>query len=198
MVMMTEKKIGLSTSTAAARIRCSLSPAARVGWMTRRVMREMAEDVFHHDDGAVDDNAEIDGADRQQIGGIAAQHRDDDRKEQRDRNGGRHDQRAAQVAEENPLDQEDQRDAEQHVVHHGAHRDRDQIAAVVEWLDLDAGWQAAVAVDALDRRAHARHHIHGALELLHQHDAEQDVVLIVAAGNAEARREPDLVVGNIR
>ena len=72
MVMMTEKKIGLSTSTAAARIRCSLSLQARVriGDRAPRVMREMAEDVLHHDHGAVDDDAEIDRADRQQVGGI--------------------------------------------------------------------------------------------------------------------------------
>ncbi len=133
-----------------------------------------------------------------QIGRVAAQHRDDDGEKQRHRNGRRHDQRAAQIAEEHPLDQEDQRDAEQHIVHHRAHRDRDQVAAVVERIDLDAGRQAAVAVDALDRRAHPRHHVHGALELLHQHDAEHDVVLVVAAGDAEARREADLIVRDVR
>ena len=42
----------------------------------RRMMGDLAEDVFHHDHGAVDDNAEIDGADRQQIGGLAPHHRD--------------------------------------------------------------------------------------------------------------------------
>ena len=30
----------------------------------------MAEDVLHHDDGGVDDDAEIDRADRQQVGGF--------------------------------------------------------------------------------------------------------------------------------
>ena len=83
-------------------------------------MRQMAEDVLHHDDGGIDDDAEIDRADREQVGGFAAQHRDDDGQEQRHRNGRRDDQRAAQIAEEHPLDQEDQRDAEQHVVQHGA------------------------------------------------------------------------------
>ena len=37
----------------------------------RRVMGDMAEDVFHHDHGAVDDDAEVDGADRQQVGGLS-------------------------------------------------------------------------------------------------------------------------------
>ena len=161
-------------------------------------MREMAEDVLHHDDGAIDDNAEIDGADRQQIGRIPAQDRDDNREEQRDRNGRRHDQRAAQIAEKYPLNEEDERDAEQHIVHHGAYRDRNEIAPIVIGLDLDAGRQAAVAVDAFDRRTHARHDVHRALELLHQHDAEQDVILVVARRDAQARRKPDLVMGDIR
>jgi hypothetical protein len=39
-----------------------------IGYLPHRVMREMAEDVLHHDDGAVDNDAEIDRAHRQQIG----------------------------------------------------------------------------------------------------------------------------------
>src|SRR5581483_11423817 len=147
--------------------------------LVARVMGQMAEDVLHHDDGAVDDDAEVDGADRQEIGGVAAQHRDNDGEKQRHRNGRGNDQRTAQVAEEYPLDEEDEHDAEQHVVQHRVHGHGDEIAAVVERVDLDARRQAAVAVDALDRLAHPRHHVHGALELLHQHDAEQDLALVV-------------------
>ena len=199
MVMMTEKKIALSTSTAPVRIRpsLSLSLALRPGGSRARVMGEMAEDVFHHDDGAVDDDAEIDGADRQQVGGFAPHHRDDHRKEQRHRNGGRDDQRAAQIAEEHPLDQEDQRDAEQHIVQHGLHRDRDEVAAIVERHDLDAGRQRSVGVDPLHRRAHALDHVHGAFELLHQHDAGDDVGPVVAAGDAEPGRVADLDLGDV-
>ena len=35
---------------------------------------EMPEDVLHHDDGGIDDQPEIDRADRQQIGRFAAHH----------------------------------------------------------------------------------------------------------------------------
>jgi len=48
-----------------------------------------------------------------------AQHQDDDGEEQRERNRGADDQRAAQVAEEHPLQQNDQDDADHHVVQHG-------------------------------------------------------------------------------
>ena len=137
MVMITEKKIALSTSTAAGQNAVQLVGQAGVaiGDVVPRVVRQMAVDVLHHDHRRVDDDAEIDGADRQQIGGFPAQHRDDHGQEQRDRNRRRDDQRAAQVAEEHPLDEEDQRDAEQHVVQHRSHRDGDEVAAVVERLD---------------------------------------------------------------
>ena len=80
MVMMTEKKIDLSTSTARGQHAAQLVGQAgfRIGDRAPGVMREMAEDVLHHDHGRIDDDAEIDGADRQQVGGFAAQHRDDD------------------------------------------------------------------------------------------------------------------------
>ena len=65
---------------------CRSSRASRSGCLRARMVRQMAEDVLHHDDGRIDDDAEIDGADRQQVGGFAAQHRDDDGEEQRHRN----------------------------------------------------------------------------------------------------------------
>ncbi len=116
MVMMTEKKIALSTSTAPVRIRLKLvaQRRARVRKRAPGVMREMAEDVFHHDHGAVDDDAEVDRADRQQVGGFAPQHRDHDREQQRHRNGGGDDQIAQRRLPRNShWMKKDQRDAEQ-------------------------------------------------------------------------------------
>ena len=171
--------------------------AAAIRRMSRRVMGKMTEDILHHDDGAVDDDAEVDRADRQQVGGVAAQHGDDDRKEQGDGNCRGHDQRAAQVPQEDPLNEKDQRNAEQHIVHHRAHGDRNKVAAVVVRLDPDARRQAAVIVDALDGCAHARHHVHRPFQLLHQDDAEEDVVLVVAGGDPQPRRKADLVVRDV-
>ena len=92
---------------------------ALLGLRKRGGLRQPAEDRLHHDHGGIDDQPEIDGADRQQVGGFAAQHQDDDGKEQRERNGRADDQRAAQIAEEYPLQQHDQEDADHHVVQHG-------------------------------------------------------------------------------
>ena len=74
---------------------------------------KIAIDVLDHDNGGVDDDAEIDRADRQQVGVFAAQDKDDDAEEQRERDIGADDDGAAQVAEEQPLNQENQQTAEQ-------------------------------------------------------------------------------------
>ena len=47
----------------------------------------MPEDVLDHDDRGIDDQAEIDGADRQQIRRLAAQHHEPDRERQGERDG---------------------------------------------------------------------------------------------------------------
>ncbi len=50
------------------------------------VALKVAVDVFHDDHGGVDDDAEIDGTDGQQIGILAAQYQDDDAEQQREGN----------------------------------------------------------------------------------------------------------------
>ena len=120
---------------------------ALLGFRKRGGLRQPAEDRLHHDHGGVHDQPEIDGADRQQVGGFAAQHQNDDGEKQREGNGGADDQRASEIAEENPLQQHDQENADHHVVQHGRGRDVDQILAVVDALDVHAGRQDAGIVD---------------------------------------------------
>ena len=102
-------------------------------------LSEPAEDRLHHDHGGIDDQAEIDRADRQQIGGFAAQDENDDGEKQRERNRRADDQRASEIAEEYPLQQHDQDDPDHHVVQHRVGGDVDQILAVVDPLDLTPG-----------------------------------------------------------
>ena len=54
---------------------------------------EVAVDVFHHDDRRIDDDAEIDRPDRQQIGRLAAQEQHREGEQQRQRNVDGHDER---------------------------------------------------------------------------------------------------------
>src|SRR5882672_10826015 len=111
---------------------------------------EIPVNVFHHDDGGVDDDAEIDGAQRQQVGVFAPQHQYYDGKEKRERNVGADDDGASEIAEENPLDQEDQQATKPQIVQHGMRGHADQRAAIVVGHDLDAGGEAAVRIQPCD------------------------------------------------
>src|SRR5579859_8206617 len=107
-------------------------------------------DIFHHDHGGIDDDAEIDRAERQQVGVLALQDEDDDGEKQREWNVGADDDGAAQVAEKHPLDDENQQATENQVVQHRVRGDPDQRASIVIGNDLDARRQAAVAVEPLN------------------------------------------------
>ena len=93
MMIAAEKKIACVTSVEALLDRASLpvSPwRRRVGRRLAWPLGQVAEDVFHHDHGGIDDEAEIDGADRQQVGGFPAQHQDEPTaKKQREGDGRR-------------------------------------------------------------------------------------------------------------
>ena len=92
--------MGRSTSRAAARMTSLQVVVLAVA------LGEFAIDVFHHHDGAVDDDSEIDGADGEQVGGYAACVQEDEGKEQAERNGQRDDHRGADADQEK--DQHDQ------------------------------------------------------------------------------------------
>src|ERR1700683_2405665 len=120
---------------------------------------EVAIDVLDHDNRGVDDDTEIDGADGQQVCVFAAQDENDDAEEQCERDVGTHDDGAAEVTEEEPLDQENQQTAEQEVVHDRAGGDGDERAAVIERDQFQAGGKTAVSVDLFDLRADARDNV---------------------------------------
>ena len=160
-------------------------------------LRQPAEDRLHHDHRGIDDQAEIDRADRQQVGRFAAYHQDADGEEQRKRNGRADDQRAAQIAEEYPLQQHDQADADDHVLQHGPGRGLDQVLAVIDALDMNPGRQDGRAVDPFDQLLHPRDRRRALLAAPHQHDALDDIVVLVLAGDAEPRLRADRHGGDV-
>src|SRR6266446_10093171 len=147
----------------------------------------MAEDILDHDHRRIDDQPEVDRADRQQICRLAAQHEHRDRKEQGERDRRRDGHGAAKIAEEQPLHDENQHDAEYHVVQHSARRQVNQVAAVVDSLDLHAGRQNIRVVDFRDFGLDATDRRHALFATAHQYRALNDVVVIVLAGNAKTR-----------
>jgi hypothetical protein len=152
---------------------------------------EVAEDVFDQDDGRVDDDAEVQGAHRQQICRIAQQYQDDDAEEERDGYVGADDDRAAQVAQEYPLDQEHQQTSEDEVVQHRVRGDSHQGGAVIKGHHPHARRQGAVVVELVHGGLDPGNHFAGLLRAVHHHDTGDDVVLIVAASLAEPGHGPD-------
>jgi hypothetical protein len=104
-----------------------------------RARLEVAEDILDHDHRGIDDDAEVDRAERQQVGVLALQHQDDDGEEQRERNVDADDDGAAQIAEEDPLDEEDQHAAEDQIVQDRMRGDPDQRTAIVIGTILTPG-----------------------------------------------------------
>ena len=102
-------------------------------------MAEVADDVLHHHHGAVHDHAEVQRAEREQVCGNIAQIQADCGEEQRKRNGEGDDDRAAHIAEKEEQDDDDEDDAFGEVVQHRVGRVVEQLAAIEERDDLDAG-----------------------------------------------------------
>ena len=154
-------------------------------------------DVLHENHRRIDDDAEIDRTDRKQVRILVAQHQNDDAEEQRERDIGADDERAAQVAEKHPLNEKDQRAPEHEIVQHGRRGNADQGGAIVEGHKLDAGRQCPVAVDLVDFRSHARDDVVGMQRAVHDDDRRDDVVFLVAAGLAKARHVADRNLGHV-
>ncbi len=120
-------------------------------------LAEYAKDVLDHDHARVDEDPEVDRAQRQEI------HRDVARVEQqecgreRQRDRRRDDQSGPHAAQEQHQDQRHQEHAEHQVVLDRVRGERDQIGAVVVRVDLDVARQDVV-VEELRHRVHALEH----------------------------------------
>ena len=102
-------------------------------------LAEPPDRVLHDDDCAVDDQAEVDGAEAHQVPGRPGPGHQRDREQHCERNGGRHDESGSDVAEQEQKHQNHQRGAFAEVGHDRLDGPTDQIRAVVERFDLDAG-----------------------------------------------------------
>src|ERR1700722_1120175 len=158
---------------------------------------EIAIDVFHHDHGGIDDNAEVDRAERQQVRVLALQDEDDNGEEQCERNVGTDDDGTSQIAQEYPLNEEDQQTTENEVVQHRVRGHPDQRTAIVVGDDLDARRQASIAVEFIDLGLNARNDVVGMLGPPHHHDGGRYIVIVVPAPDSEPRHITDGNTGDV-
>ena len=145
----------------------------------------------------IDNNAEIDRADGQKVRVRPHQHQNDNAEKQRERNVGADNNGAAQVAEKDPLDEENQQTTEDEIVQDRVGGDGHQRAAVVIGNELDARRQASIAVELVDLGLDARHYVIGMKSAVHDNDRQGNVVIMIAAGNTEPRPKADRDLGDV-
>ena len=161
------------------------------------VVAEVPEDVLHHDDRRVDDDAEVDGAERDEIrrGPGGDQPAEGDHQRQRDVHRG--DERRPPVAEEDEEDDGDEPDADEHVLAHGAGGELHQVTAVVIGNDLHPRRQDVIALDVVEARVDALQRARRFAAIAHQDDPLHHVGVGVVPDDAETRRGSDLGVGHV-
>ena len=112
------------------------------------------------------------------LAGMWRQVEQDRSKKKRERNGERHDERTANVAQEQEKHDDDQDDALAQVVQHGVGGEVHQVAAVKVRDDLDARRQH-VAVDEIHLFVQGRQGLFGIGAFAQQHDALHHVIVVV-------------------
>src|ERR1039458_4183264 len=137
----------------------------------------MAYDIFDHHHRAVDDHAEVQSAQREQVGGNVAEVEADGGEQQREGNGKRDDDGAAHIAEEEKENDGDEEHARGEVVLDGIHRVLDQIGAVEEGNHFHALGQDAV-VQIVDFLVDAQQDGVGVGALLQQGDTFDGVGIV--------------------
>ena len=150
----------------------------------RPPLGQVTEDVLGHDDGPVDDDPEVDGSQRKQVGRDPAEIHEDEREQERQRDREGDDEGRAQVVEEEREQHDDERGAFDEVAQHGGDGGLYQTVTTVIVVELDAGGQHALYLDQL--LLHAFDHRVGVLALAHEDDALHEIVLVVTAEDTEA------------
>ena len=164
-----------------------LKAGERVGGTRPRRFGQASENVLDENDGCDHDKSKIDGADRQQVRGFAHEGQNDDREGERERDGRRDDDGAAQVAQKQPLHGEDEATPSDQIPHHFLGRQADQAGAVVNALEAHAGRQNPRAIDLVHLRFDAMDGRRRLLAAAHEDDALNDVVVVVLPGDSEPR-----------
>ncbi len=158
---------------------------------------ELSIDALEHDDGGVDEDAEVDGADGDEVCGTAGEdhHAEGEERGEGDGDGG--DEGDARVAEHDQQHQCDEGDAGDYDVPDGVGGVVDEVGAVVERFDVHARRQQASVVQSVDFFLEAVEGGKRFFVFLEQDDADDDVVLLVGADLTEARLESFSYFGDV-
>jgi len=105
---------------------------------------EISKDILDQNHRRIDDDPEVDRAQRQEVGILAPDYEEDNGEKQREWNIRADDDGAAQITQEKPLDEENEDAAEHKVVQDRVGGNRYQRTAVIKGNDLDSRRQGAI------------------------------------------------------
>ena len=148
-------------------------------------------DILHHHHRPIHQDAEVDRADREQVRRNVPQVETDRSEEERQRDGHRHDEPGAGVHQEEDQDQHHQHDPARQVPRHRPNSEMDQVAPVVERVDLHV-FREHRLVELVGLGLHAPEHRLGLLPGAHEHHALHGVGPVVEAEKSQAGRVADL------
>ncbi len=134
--------------------------------------------VFHDHHRGIDQNAEVDGTDRDEVRRIPGHDHQAEGEQHRHRDSERGNEGHAHVAQEDQEQAGHQGEPEQHEVPHGAGGHVDQVGAVVDGVQLHARWESA-AVEGRQVRAQQPQGGQGLLAALQQDDAFDHVAVAI-------------------
>src|SRR5271165_6365883 len=100
---------------------------------------ELAVNVFNHDDGAVNDDAEVYGADGEEVGGFTGGVEKDEGKQKSERNGERGNNGSTDANQKEDQDDENECHAPKKIPFDRVGGDFDEIAAVIVGTHFDVG-----------------------------------------------------------
>src|SRR5262249_23436163 len=163
-------------------------------------LAQLAVDVLDHDDGAVDDDSEVDGADGKKVRCFSREMKKDKCEKQRKRNGKSGDDRGPYADQKENEHDQNQNHSAQEIAFDGVGGDADKIAAVVVGTDAHVARQHG-PVDFFGLSLDAFQNVLRLLAAAHQNDAFYGVIvvfgLVLEAEDAQARRVADFDVADV-
>src|ERR1017187_7928700 len=158
--------------------------------------REFAVDVLHHHDRAVDDDAEIDCTDGEQIGGAIVGMQGDEGKQKGKRNGERDNDGCAKTDQEENQNDQHQDHAAEEVAFHRICGERDQFTPVVKRVDFDV-LRKDVAIQFIGLSFHALENVLRLLAAEHENHALNRIVVLLISELPEPRRIANHDIANV-
>src|SRR5260370_6679129 len=163
-------------------------------------LAKLAINVFHHDDGAVNDDAEVDGADREKICGLDVKVKKKKSKQQSERDGEGGDDRRTLANQKKDQDNQNQNHSAKQIAFNGISGHANQVTAIVVGPDANVA-RKQILVDFLGLPLHSFENVLGLLAAAHQNDAFDGIVivcgLVLKAENAETGRVTDFHVADV-